>query len=288
MQKRKAFTLVELLTVMAIIALLVGIAVPSLSAARKKAKETACRALINSIEQGLLMFRDDFGTYPSSASSPAGFANTGKYDMNDSEMNGVATVASINTGAHKLAEAMMGYDMLGYEENHSYCDSAGNVLNAQTRKGYIATDNLAISTLPDIAARKSLTGVVAGDTTWSNRNYVITDNLKAEDSLPLLYFKANKRAVLQFNFFNYADNANITNYLSNFGSFAVNDLTNQTLNNFNYYTWDYRTGTGNFGNPAGRPYNKDTFIIISAGFDQIYGTKDDICNFDMAQGKVTN
>jgi hypothetical protein len=30
-----------------------------------------------------------------------------------------------------------------------------------------------------------------------------------------------------------------------------------------------------------RPYNPKSFILISAGFDGIYGTKDDITNFDM-------
>jgi len=30
-----------------------------------------------------------------------------------------------------------------------------------------------------------------------------------------------------------------------------------------------------------RPNNADTFILISAGIDGLYGTKDDIVNFDM-------
>jgi len=29
-----------------------------------------------------------------------------------------------------------------------------------------------------------------------------------------------------------------------------------------------------------RPYNMNTYILISAGHDGIYGTKDDICNFE--------
>jgi hypothetical protein len=29
-----------------------------------------------------------------------------------------------------------------------------------------------------------------------------------------------------------------------------------------------------------RPYNADRFILISAGKDGLYGTADDICNFD--------
>lgn len=29
-----------------------------------------------------------------------------------------------------------------------------------------------------------------------------------------------------------------------------------------------------------RPFRADTFILISAGYDGLYGTGDDICNFD--------
>ena len=29
-----------------------------------------------------------------------------------------------------------------------------------------------------------------------------------------------------------------------------------------------------------RPYRADSYILISAGYDGLYGTRDDICNFD--------
>ena len=29
-----------------------------------------------------------------------------------------------------------------------------------------------------------------------------------------------------------------------------------------------------------KPYNPNTFILISAGWDSVFGTKDDITNFD--------
>ena len=33
------------------------------------------------------------------------------------------------------------------------------------------------------------------------------------------------------------------------------------------------------GNQFPRPHNPDTFILISAGFDGLYGTEDDVANF---------
>lgn len=70
-----AFTLIELLTVIAIISLLIGILVPALSRAREQAKNTKTRAAMKAIGDGLEMFRNDNPTevrgdaYPSSAAA---------------------------------------------------------------------------------------------------------------------------------------------------------------------------------------------------------------------------
>ncbi len=66
--KRSAFTLVELLTVMAIITVLISILTPALSSARNRAKRTAVKAQINAMEVGLEAFNGDQGEYaPSNA-----------------------------------------------------------------------------------------------------------------------------------------------------------------------------------------------------------------------------
>jgi len=56
---KNAFTLVELLVVIAVIAMLIGILVPVLNRAKGSATSTACRANLRSIAYGFLRYLDD-------------------------------------------------------------------------------------------------------------------------------------------------------------------------------------------------------------------------------------
>ena len=108
--QNKGFTIVELLTVMAVIALLIGLLVPALSMVKDRAKDIQQRAQFHAITTGLEMFKADFGDYPES---------------NDNSMNTTSSPQKVNDprvycGANKLAEAMVGLDLSGFPSQFGF------------------------------------------------------------------------------------------------------------------------------------------------------------------------
>jgi len=62
--KHRLFTLVELLTVIAVIAILAGIAVPVVVGMQSKGRETSARADMNAIKMALTQFKADYSVWP--------------------------------------------------------------------------------------------------------------------------------------------------------------------------------------------------------------------------------
>jgi type II secretory pathway pseudopilin PulG len=98
--KKAAFTIVELLTVMSIIVILITLLVPSLNMAKRYAKNVRQRAQFHSVGMALDAFSADWDGYP--------------------ESNQKDEAAVAYCGAMKLAEAMMGQDLLGFHPSSRF------------------------------------------------------------------------------------------------------------------------------------------------------------------------
>ncbi|MCH9001407.1 MAG: prepilin-type N-terminal cleavage/methylation domain-containing protein [Planctomycetes bacterium] len=117
----RAFSLVELLTVMFIISALIAILVPSLNAARNSAKKTSTIATLNALKGGLDLFRNDnerqfarTNGYPPSFAHPRILKDG--VDIFDPSIGEYPFVEEnpVVSGAHWLPAMLMGHDQGGY------------------------------------------------------------------------------------------------------------------------------------------------------------------------------
>jgi prepilin-type N-terminal cleavage/methylation domain-containing protein len=324
-QKRHAFTLVELLTVVAIITMLIGILVPAVNAARKQAAKAAAKAQIHGLSQGVEMFRTDFGYYPSSLPQD-GDGVDAKTDRSDA-----STTDHLVNGAHRLAMAMIGRDQMGCPEKRGpagsdYGTEDGANTSPDSMAAYYYSTNGGFSSINSTKVKS----IAAGDPNWGNPTYktprrnlyidpkgfnlikdkvadtngyafVLTDRYdkQTQDIITtdegfanhsvLLYYAANDRGKYlyydtidddnQYNYYYYQDNARILLAGATTGGgtqFQYKDTTGG-YNVTNFYS--YIEDTNATINKTHLPKMRDSFILISRGYDGIYGTDDDVTNF---------
>ena len=107
MNNRRAFTVIELLTCVVIIAVLLGILLPSMTAVRRSAKEAAQKAQFATVGIALDAFKQDYGDYPpSNITPPPPFHYC---------------------GAQKLSEALLGWDLMGVHLDTEWTADGWNV-----------------------------------------------------------------------------------------------------------------------------------------------------------------
>jgi type II secretory pathway pseudopilin PulG len=292
--KKAAFTIVELLTVMSIIVILIGLLVPALNQVRKFAREVRQQAQFNSINVAIELFNSEFDSLPDSgATDPVGTSYC---------------------GAMKLAEAMVGQDLMGFHpdsvfmsngrdlsgQRQLYHNTQGQPIDIDTnaRKGpYLPIENANAYRLQDIY-RETNTGP------FEPSHFVLCDvfgrvthtGTGKRIGMPILYYKANTANTMHDiqnpddtdNIYDYHDNQELLllgkpwdppGGVGEPHKLAIED--GKPGVRFYMNTWNDQVTTRN------RPYRADTYILISAGNDGEYGTADDICNFDWKYRDLT-
>jgi len=325
--RRRAFSLVELLAVVGIIALLISILIPSLTTARTEANRGASKAFLGSIERGLDTFHIDFGNYPESRLRPDPIKQNLPGDWGSNHEL---------SGAHWLARAIAGHDGTGVDfggrtmgdgdrESFDYKQFVKDPTNTNENGPYWQRRGLYV----DVTTRE----VFASDrderfnqTTGGGNEPPQTGRIVLMDtfSFPILYYKANPRAQHPFSVdgrgntlpngsakndalgvYNHEDNVRITG----FGTFPDNlgtagwDFASLGAGKFHGLAvlgkvTDAEALHGNTKNPyrgqtfggylhlesahdAGgvvKPVKQDSYVLISAGPDGVYGTIDDVSN----------
>ncbi|MGB2865183.1 MAG: type II secretion system protein [Sedimentisphaerales bacterium] len=291
-RKKTGLTIIELLIVLGIIAILVGLLVPSLSAVKKMAKETKQKAQFSTIEMALIAFKNDDGDYPPSAN------NIGDY-----------------CGSQKLAEALLGWDLLGFHPNSDFTsngtngagvfvyDNSDTVLFGQRKGPYLEQATTNAFTLGSIfwngtGSLEANTHVICDVFNTATARLPNGTTMKA--GTPVLYYKANPSSKSMnpagpAEFVNQIYNANDNMALINLGSPPPDSRAHKLGDDDGIFDptppFSGYSGTGEyFYNSLYKirdpkitarawPYRPDSYILISAGADGLYGTPDDICNF---------
>ncbi len=292
-RKRRAFTIVELLTVMSIIVILIGLMVPALNKVRRYARDVQQKAQFNAINAAVELFNNEFDGYPPSTA--------------------VDSMNQPYCGAMKLCEALMGQDLLGFHTSSVFrrdgLDAAGKLPlyppnidamtpalrdnNLKARKGpFLQVENAKAWRMQDIYGANL--GPYLGTTFVLCDVYERPMQSAEKTGMPILYYKADTAnsyhdpnfvqamtpADSRGNIFNYQDNHALVQlgkpWQTGGASGGAAAATHKMVDPVRFY----RNTRSSQVKTTMRPFRADTFILISAGWDGEYGTADDICNFE--------
>jgi prepilin-type N-terminal cleavage/methylation domain-containing protein len=323
--RRPGFTLVELLVVIGIIALLIGIAVPSLARARDVARRSKTAAELAAIGTDLEVFHTDFREYPAS--------DAVRLDPLTDLPNADNRDSPIMQGAHWLARALAGSDGEGVDaeglilKDRSFVqeEPGGGRLIGAAGDGHGASIQ-ALQKTPRKARYLGDPRLLAQDTDTSRfakklgpGRLVLVDAFNG----PILYYRANAQAPFPFGAYSNApgpadgpavynlwDNASITGCnrgatvlpwdfantglnhgLGYFGPAPADMLSNPGLvdsdvpptssvyrgKSFAAFLHDHGIHTTS---GVIKPIKPDGFLLLSAGKDAVFGTEDDVTDFN--------
>ncbi len=295
----KAFTLIELLVVISIIAMLAAILAPGMRIMVRTAKDLKQKSRFHSMEVGLEFYSKDFDGYPPSKYVPAG--------------DNPNTTGNVE-GAQHLAEALVGRDMKGVDARTQFYANAepANIYTDQDqsinkRKGpYVEFEEMAIFELREIYGTGNTGDLFESTDDYSSPVFVDVYNHKkitvidsegnsvnVKVGTPILYFNADENVKAfrtqgqPYTWDNFKDWT--YDYTDNMDYFDLTPLKNaDKQHNFaesftkggkNGIELFYEDITNDEISQYYAPYKPKSFILMSAGYDGIFGTKDDVTNY---------
>ena len=310
---RCGFTLIELLVVIAIIALIVGILAPGLKGFKDHAKKIKQKSNIRNAEIGLELFYDKFQEYPDSSWVEDNLDSSkvvcGAQHLVEALVGRDEQGFDPRSKWHEFAEPADLYDSDATTGKRSinrrkaafleFRDTGAYLLEQLYDAPYLAAANFKSMTLlsGDAAAAAGVT------TDGSRRAPILTDvfstrkpGLDEKVGSPIVYFRADpKNTMHRENGPRQGDNLDqwTYNYEDNAWIFQLPNLKDpDNLEKQHRYDPAYvDPDTGEKGvelfyqaitnknSSYEKPHNPKTYIIISAGTDGIFGTRDDVTNF---------
>jgi type II secretory pathway pseudopilin PulG len=279
--ERAAFTIIELLTVMSIIILLIGLLVPALNMVKRFTKRVVQKNQFHTIEVAMDIYNAEWEEYPPS-------------DDKDE-------VPLPYCGAMKLAEAMVGQDLAGFNPASKFRSDgtlsgpgtelygAGAPADKSARRLYLKPENANAQKLDHLYPQGT-------HGNFERENRVLCDvypQITHRDTgrlvgMPILYYRADTSKTVH-NIDSPDDPANIYRYENNFdfvklevpwdpqaGPHPLGQTSDTPTGPTIFYE---KTLNSNITVAGGRPYRADSYILLSAGFDGLYGTDDDVFNF---------
>jgi prepilin-type N-terminal cleavage/methylation domain-containing protein len=103
MNKKSAFTLIELLMVIAIIGILAGILIPTVGAVRKQANIAASKAQLSNYVNAIGMFKSEYKFYPDFGGSDSGDSYTVSLNSTGSSTAFIKTMSARDTDGSPIS-----------------------------------------------------------------------------------------------------------------------------------------------------------------------------------------